>query len=355
MTTINERQTVTLQQAAALIVANPNNCFLLRGEPGIGKSSLTETIEELTGLVTIYLDIPNMDLGDVAMPVIDHESKTTKYYPNARFKLHLGQPVVLNFDEFTKGHDPVKNMLHPLLEVNKPRLGDVPLPEGSIRFLTGNLEDDGVGDSLLAHTQMRITEVEVSKPNAEMWLAWAADHGISPIVMAWVARNPDCLASYRDDGQENNPYIFNPKKVQGAVVTPRTLELSSNIVKNRDKVDPSALEVALAGTAGPAFASSFSHFLQYHKTMTPWSEIMDTPLTAKLPDSDGAAAVMVFGAVERIKDDKEMTAFMQYIRRMDEEFQVLFCIRMARNPSKQGFIFKCAEFAKWAAENQDLI
>ncbi len=355
MTIVNERMTVTLPQAAALIVANPDNCFLLRGEPGIGKSSLTATIKELTGLETAYLDVPNMDLGDIAMPVIDHESKTTKYYPNARFKLHEGKPVVINLDEFTKGAEPVRNMLHPLLETHNPRLGDIPLPAGSYRFLTGNLASDGVGDALQAHTQMRITEVEVLKPNAELWLAWAAENGIDPIVMAWVARNPDCLASYRDDDQDKNPYIFIPTRIQGAVVTPRTLALSSNLIKNRDKVDPSALQVALAGTAGEAFASSISHFIMYHKSMTPWSEIMAYPETANLPESDGALAVMVFGAIEKINDDKEMTAFMKYIRRMDEEMQCVFCIRMARDKRKQGFIFKCAEFAKWAADNQDLI
>ena len=355
MTIVNDRMTVTLPQAAALIVANPNNRFLLRGEPGIGKSSLTATIKELTGMDTAYIDVPNMDLGDIAMPVIDHETKTTRYYPNARFGLHEGKPRVILLDEYTKGAEPVRNMLHPMIEWHNPRLGDIPLPAGTIVFMTGNLASDGVGDGLLAHTQMRVTEIEVLKPNADLWLAWAADNGIDPIVMAWVARNPDCLASYRDGGQENNPYIFNPNKVQGAVLTPRTLALSSNLIKNRDKVDPSALEVALAGTGGAPFASSISHFIMYQKSMTPWADIMANPETAKVPDSDGALAVMVFSAIERIKDDNEMTAFMKYVRRMDEEMQCVFCIRMARDKRKQGFIFKCREFAKWAADNQDLI
>ena len=82
---------VTLAQAAKLIVTNPKLRFMLRGEPGIGKSSLLKEIGRQTGYDIAYIDVPNMDLGDIAMPVIDHETRTTKYYPNARFKMHEGK------------------------------------------------------------------------------------------------------------------------------------------------------------------------------------------------------------------------------------------------------------------------
>ncbi len=47
MAEINFGKTVTLKQAAKIIVASPKNRYLLRGEPGIGKSSLTATLKEL--------------------------------------------------------------------------------------------------------------------------------------------------------------------------------------------------------------------------------------------------------------------------------------------------------------------
>lgn len=247
---VTNRITVTLNQAADLILACPNNRFMLQGEPGIGKSSIIKIIQEKTGYAACYIDVPNMDLGDIAMPIIDHETKTTKYYPNARFQFHLGKPVIAMLDEFSKGADPVKNMLHPVLEVVNPRLGDVPVPPGSIIFMTGNLSSDGVGDGLKAHTKMRITVVEISKPTAKEWLVWAMENGISPVVMAWVDRNPHALASYRDGDQQGNQYIFMPNTVQGAVVTPRTLELASNIIKMRSSFDHAALQAALTGTVG---------------------------------------------------------------------------------------------------------
>ena len=124
MAEINFGKSITLKQAANLIRTNPTTRFLLQGEPGIGKSSLLENIADSLGYEYAYIDVPNMDLGDIAMPVIDHDTKTTRYYPNARFRLHENKPLVIILDEFTKGADPVKNMLHPMLEKANPRLGD---------------------------------------------------------------------------------------------------------------------------------------------------------------------------------------------------------------------------------------
>jgi MoxR-like ATPase len=126
-----------------------------------------------------------MDLGDAAVPMPVQETKTLEYFINSAFGMHLNEPVIIVLDEYPKASDPIKNMLHPLLEVNEPRMGSVALPAGSIVVITGNLESDGVGDSLLAHTRMRLTMLEISKPTSEEWLAWASTADISPVVTAW--------------------------------------------------------------------------------------------------------------------------------------------------------------------------
>ena len=354
MTTVTTRTTVTLQQAADLIAACPKNRFLVRGEPGIGKSAIIKLLQEKTGYPAVYIDVPNMDLGDIAMPVIDKETKTTGYYPNARFQFHLGKPMIVMLDEFSKGADPVKNMLHPLLEVNNPRLGDVPSPEGSLLFLTGNLSSDGVNDSIKAHTQMRIGELEVSKPDSKQWLAWAASNGINPVVMAWVDRTPHALASYRDGDQQGNPFIFFPNTGQGAVVTPRTLELASNLVWARTKFDPTALHAGLAGIVGEAAATSLAAFIAHQDSLPSWKEITENPMTAMIPEQQGALAVLIYGAIERVTTST-LPPFLQYLARADEEWQCIFCIALARSTKKQVMAFARKEFAAWVAKNEDLL
>jgi len=132
MAEISFGKTVTLKQAASLIKTNPETRFLLQGEPGIGKSSILESIAKDMGYDHAYIDVPNLDLGDIAMPVIDHATKTTRYYPNARFKIHEGNPLCIMLDEYTKGADPVKNMLHPMFEKANPRLGDISIHPDTI-------------------------------------------------------------------------------------------------------------------------------------------------------------------------------------------------------------------------------
>jgi len=355
MSTINFGTTVTLKQAASVILATPQNRYLLQGEPGIGKSSLLKTLSQsLPGHEVAYIDVPNMDLGDIAMPVINHDTKTTTYYPNSRFKVHTGKPVITMLDEFTKGAEPIKNMLHPLLEVANPRLGDISVHPDSIVFLTGNLSSDGVGDNLKAHSRNRIIPLNVRKPDADEWLEWAMNNNVEPVVLAWVKQYPHALASYTDAAQGDNPYIYNPRKVQTAFVSPRSLERASNIVRVRDKIDADTLIAALTGAVGEAASRDLQAYVAYQDQLPTWESIVKTPQTAEVPTSAGACAVLVFGAIAKITKDT-MTPFMQYIARFEPEWQACFAINVAKTPTKQAVAFSSQAFAAWVSENEDLL
>jgi hypothetical protein len=355
MSAITFGASVSLKQAAQLIVSNPDIRFMLRGEPGIGKSSLEEMIKKLLPhYLFSYIDAQCMDLGDIAMPVMDHEAKVTRYYPNARFGMHLGQPVCIMIDEFAKGMQPVQNMLHPLLERTHPRLGDMPAPKGTIVFLTSNESSDGVGDNIKAHTKNRVTTLHVRKPDAEEWMEWAVQHDIDPSVIVWVKNYPHALASYLDGDQSENPYIFQPKKMQEAFVSPRSLAAASHIVTNRHQYDENSLVAALAGTIGEAAARDMQASIAYQDQLPPWKTIVEDPKNAAIPDSAGACAVLVFGAVSRV-DKQTLPGFMEYLKRMDTEWQAVFAVSLAKHPAKQALAFGNKEFAAWVAVNQDVL
>jgi len=348
--------TLTFNQIAELIVSAPNIRFYIKGEPGIGKSALTKALKEKLGTDEYhyaYIDVPNKDLGDISMPVMNHDLRITEYYPNGVFGLQTGKKLVIMLDEFTKGVDAVKNMLHPLLEVNNPRIGDYPIPEGSIVFLTGNLGSDGVGDNLKAHSKNRLCTVTMAKPSATEWLGWAVNNDIDPIICAWVDRFPHCMASY-SNGEKENPYIFNPKTVQESFVTPRSLELASTISKTRENIDSESLIAALKGVVGEAAARDMQAFIDYQDQLPKWEAIIENPKTADVPDSVGACAVLIFGAIQRV-DKKSMQPFMQYLERFEEEWQAAFCINMAKNSKQQAVAFSSRAFVNWVQKNEDLL
>ena len=355
MSEINFGKTVTLKQAAKIIVATPSNRYLLRGEPGIGKSSLTATLREmLPNHEVAYIDVPNMDLGDIAMPVIDHETKTTRYYPNARFKFHQPKPVIVNLDEYTKGADPVKNMLHPLLEAHNPRLGDIPVHPESRIFLTGNLATDGVGDVMKAHSLNRIIPLTVQKPSFEEWCDWAIPNNIAPEVLAFGRQFPQIFASYTDVTQKENPYIYNPLKPAQAYVSPRSLERASNIVKVRHELDTDSVIAALSGAIGEAAARDFQAFLTFSDQLPTWESTIKDPRGAMVPTSAGACAIVVFGAIAKVEKDT-ITPFMQYLERFEPEWQAVFAINIAKSMAKQQVAFSCKAFSDWVAKNEDLL
>jgi len=358
MSILNFGKTISLQEFAHAVAECGHLVTLVgEGEMGIGKSAmLKEVAKRLPTHLPAYIDCTLLDLGDFALPYTVEENgmRVTRFAPNARFRFHEGQPVIIMLDEFTKGADPVKNMLHPMLEKANPRLGDIPLSDNTIVFLTGNLTTDGVGDSLKAHSRNRLVPVTICKPDAEQWIEWAIGKGIEPEVIAWVNRFPHVLASYTDAAQGDNPYIYNPRKSQHAFVSPRSLETASNIVRTRKQNDPDSVIAALTGAIGESGARDMQAYIEFSDQLPTWEATIKEPKTTVVPTSPGACAIVVFGAIARITKET-IAPFMEYLSRFDAEWQAVFAINIAKNPAKQSIAFSSSAFKDWVVKNQDLL
>lgn len=355
MATISFGSTLSFDETVSLIALCPELRVHVEGEMGIGKSSMIEAIARKTGITrSAYIDMPNLDVGDGAMPVIKHDTKTTGFYPNERFNLHLGEPVIIMLDEFPKGAQPVQNMLHPLLEETNPRFGDIPLPAGSIVFTTGNLTTDGVGDNRKAHTINRQTTVRMRKPTNEEWINnYAVNAGIDGAIIAFAKEVPQLFASYLDEGQEDNHYIYNPRRPSKVYVSPRSLSRASHIVKRRRELGSNAMTAALIGTIGEQAARDLGAYIEFQNELPSWADIIANPKSTRVPDSPGASAVLVFGAVQRVEADT-IDAFMSYLDRFDTNWQATFCLALAKS-NKQKVGFANASYRNWLTANQDLL
>lgn len=358
MTNIDFTNRVSLQEAAQLIAAiGETNTILLKGEKGIGKSSIMKMLPEYLGpgYEYAYFDMGNKSEGDTAIPFPDKERKVMEFFINTALKLHNGKPVVIMLDEFGKAPRSIQNMMHTLLEVDNKRIQDTFLPAGSIVFLTTNLSEEGLGDTLLDHSIDRLTVVEVRKSNAEEWKPWAAENGIHPALIAWVSQTPTVLASFRDDDfDSDNAYVYNPKRVQGKFITPRSLELASNVMWKRDKISQNALTCALVGTVGTAGANDIASYLAYQDEIPTRESITSNPDSATIPASTGALVTLLFN-LERAVDTETITPIMKYVKRLEEEYQAVFCTALARSKSKQKIAFTNKAFTDWARENQDIL
>ena len=351
-TTINLDTQVSLAEAVDLIVAvGSDNTVHLIGEPGVGKTAAHAEIAKRLGMKAIYIDVPNTELGDLGIPMPDRETGTTKLYPNEHWGFHLDEPLCIMLDELTKGSPAVKNMLHPLLTTPR-RIGGITLHPDSVVITAGNLTTDAVGDTMASHTRNRLTVLNVRKPTHEEWIKWGMDK-IAPTVLAWVNEFPHVLASYRDPSQSDNQYIYNPKFSQRSFVSPRSLELASNIVKNKDKFTPLAMLSALEGTIGASGARDLVSFIDIADSLPRWADIIEKPSEANVPANPAALCILAFSAVQRVERDT-IGKWFDYMKRAPKELQSVFCLTASKNEDKKRILFSSQSFVAWARENQYL-
>ncbi len=322
---------LSLNQAANLIaLTGQTNTYMLRGEMGIGKSSILGMLAarpEFANHIPVYVDCTLADLQDLFLPFMGEHNgvKVTQFAPSTRFGLQHGAPLMIMLDELTKASPAVMNALLPLMQ--EGRLGEHKLPAGSLVFGTGNLAGEGVGDRMPKHGYNRMTEIVVRKPTPSEWTQWAIANDVAPEVIAFVTQIGATLEDYDPKTSKSNPYINKPDSKDTAFVTPRSLHKAGHIVKQRASIgDHEAFSAALAGTIGRQAAADMASLITVADRLTPMEQVLANPLKAKLPEDAIAGLVFAVTAATRIGSLKapQLEALGQYITRMPEEHGALF-------------------------------
>jgi hypothetical protein len=225
-------------------------------------------------------------------------------------------------------------------------IGTHKLPEGSIIFATTNLAQEGLGDNLPPHARNRIVTVQISKPTADEWIAWAMGNDVEPVVLATVNEFPQMLSSYTEyDTPNANHYINDPRAQRAAFVTPRSLYAASNIIKQTRHLPETVLFAALCGTIGAPAASDMLAVLRLDAELPSWKEIIADPNTAKAPTNGAALAMLIYRAIVRVDADS-FDNWLTYLGRLSREAQALFA-RQIMTPSSGKL--------KLAATNREMV
>lgn len=331
MSKATKQATLSHSEITSLICYTGNvNTVLVRGPTGIGKSSLQQMVLDqmrrtVPNMVGAYIDCANLSFGDTMMPVINKDERCTGFYPNEHFKLHLGVPVCIMLDEYLKGTRDVKNMLLPLML--ERRLGSTVLHPNSIVFASSNLQEEGLGDDMQAHVRNRITEIELRSPTSEEWCSWAMQNNAHPTLMAFAHEFPQIFQSYRDDKDGANPYIYNPKKVQRAVCTPRSLFKCNSIIAHKNSLSPATLHASLSGTVGVNTANSMMTFVNLEESLPDYKDIVASPASCRIPDSPPARLLLVFSLLVKVTKG-DLKEVMEYVGRFNAEMHGIFVNRI---------------------------
>jgi hypothetical protein len=361
---------VSLAQATNMIrLAGHQNTTLMQGHMGTGKSSMLKKLSSMLPThKAVYFDCTTKDLGDITIPKIGADGATgnnfVQYVPNEELGLHLDGPIILMIDEYGKANPAVKTSLLRLMLERK--LAGYTLHPDSIVFATTNLGSEGVGDLLPAHARNRITVLRVRKPTVVEWIEdFALEAGVDPIVLSWVTENPHVFASFEDVvDPKDNEYIFHPKAAgRVSFVTPRTLELASNWLKQREHMSSHELTAALIGTLGQRAASDLAAYVTVALDMPRLDEIKANPMTCRVPTNNSVVCMVVHRTLSNI--ERNWTdAWMDYMMRLPAEAQGMFANAVRRSVEKDANgkpkskrlmeVFTNKKYMDWSLKNNHL-
>jgi hypothetical protein len=356
MSKVNFSLTTSIDETKQLIKSiGQTNTVIVVSEPGVGKSTILEMLKTEMGedeYDFIYVDCPVKDMMDIAASIPNHQSKSLEYYVSSLFKMGNGKKKVIMLDEFMKSPK-LMQIIYTRLMLERS-VGDWQLPEGSYVFATSNNASDGVGDGMLAHVGNRVCLVNMRKPNHDEWNTWASANSIARPIRAWAAMNTKAFKSYLDPDQQDNPYIFKPSSTNKSFVSPRSLAKCSPIVEKRGEYSENALTVALAGTAGEAFAKSIAAFISLEGRLTKYEDIIKNPKTISVPDNVSALVMMLFEAIDKLDTQDTLNKYMDFVNRIpQEEIQSIFFTMMMRAKPKLARYNQ--EINKWATDNHQLL
>ena len=243
----------------------------LEGPPGVGKSSVVHEVARKLGLAVTdvraaYLTPPDL----IGLPALERDTGRTTYYL-PEFLPESGAGVLV-LEELASATPAIQVALYQLLLDR--RVGwRYRLPEGWRVLATGNRLEDGWTHPLSPALATRMLRLEV-RADLDEFMAYGLEHGLSPLVTAFLARHPHLL----HHPLENSPHHPNP----------RTWEMAGRVLDAFEgQLDSQDLEPALAGVLGDGAARSFSGFLK---------------LAAFVPDVE---AVLERGAIPKVPSLRE--------------------------------------------------
>lgn len=342
------------QAINALTLGGHIRTMLFEGDMGIGKSSmLTSLAKQLPGHTPCYFDCTTKDVGDIMIPNMKEAegSGYVTFSTNEELGVHLNKPIILMIDEYGKANPMVQNAL--LRVMLERKIGSYALHPDSIVFATTNLGAEGVGDMLKPHARNRITTCRLRKPDAMEWIEWGIGRGIDPVLLGWCKENPHVFQSFTEvDDPQINPYIYHPRDMREAFVTPRSLEAASDWLKQRDSMDDATLTAVLHGTIGSYAAQDLSAFIALADRLPSNESIMNTPDTALVPEDASAVCMVVYRALATMEEDW-VSNWVTYMCRLPMEAQALFVngVRSSKY-NKRALVLTNGDFMKWAADHQ---
>lgn len=322
---------------------------LLRGHPGVGKSSMAVELARQMNLPLVDIRLAQRDpadIGGVYFP--DREKGRLELFPPAWVKRACEEPTFIFLDEInaavTRLHQSVAYQI-----VLEHRIGDFHFHPQTVVLAAGNLEEDNAIVTSLSSALCNRFAHFILRVDVESWLDWGTRAGIHPQILAYIGfSGRDAL--YCNDGG----LAFPP---------PRSWEMASRVLA---AVPPEDAKRAVAACVGPTQAEKFFSFMRVYQRI-PVQAILKNGKKMDFSKGEHADPSFIYAAVfsvasflssKRIQLNEDVVKnAVAFLRSpgMDPEYVMLFLKQIYQKlPEGFGEFRKNAGFRRLAGELVDL-
>jgi len=304
--------------------------------PGVGKTEIAGQVATELGVGFKVIHAPLLQPEDYGFPVIGADKKSVTFVVSSeKFPLEgsdCPENGILLIDELPQADPASQKIIANLISARE--IHGAKIKRGWLIVATGNRSTDRAGaNRLLSQLQNRASTIEL-EVSIEDWTDWALDNGVQAEVISFLRYRPDLLNAFDPQSEVN--------------ATPRAW--AKGVSKILGSSSPGLEFELFKGLVGEGAAASFTGFLRICRDLPSIDVILMDPSSAPIPDeSKPEVSFALCGALAHKTDVNNFGRIMDYVLRLDPEFQALY-IKDALKLTKDA-ITGTREFIQWASKH----
>lgn len=236
-----------------------NDCLLMEGKHGIGKSQIVEQWCKANDVHLEILFLSQMEVGDlIGLPrTIENDGELVTVWTKPIWKQRLdnastaGKHCVLFLDELNRAPLDVRQSALQLVLEGKIHQHHLPVKDGIKTMIVAATNPSDIYQSdELDHALLDRFLFSSVEPDVEAWLEFARESKVPQVIRDYIIENPTRLHFMPKDGGSDQ-----------VSASPRSWTKLADHVKNFDKIPAEAHYPIIKGKIGEAVGSQFYQFL----------------------------------------------------------------------------------------------
>ena len=322
-----------IDTAAKNLMANPDRAksipaIMLRGAPGVGKSTIVRSVAEKLGIEFIDIRLAQMERVDFAgLPSVNNG--VTEWNVPAFWPRDPKSKGIILLDEITSAPSDCQVAAYSIVLDRRIPNSNYVLPNKWLIVAAGNRScDRAVVKTMSSALANRFIHFEL-EANAEDWVKWATLNDINPAVIGFINYRPELL--FKMEGQ-NLEYGW---------PSPRSWERVSNSI-GMFNGSSDIMRKVVYGLVGNGTGLEFMEFFKMSSEFDSILEVMtndniefELPTTADKRYAVAAAVVYhMWNGVDDADQEKRVNGFFKVLMKMPNDFGAMM-IRSAMLGNKK--------------------